>query len=69
MTKEEALDGIERLLIKHRQSHIIWRDYFLRCPKEEAVFEAGSGNLQDQKDAIASYDEALEAIVVLRENG
>lgn len=66
MTKEEAIKIIEQLLIEHRQTHVTWRDYFLRCPSASAVFEDGSGNLQDQKDAIAAYDKALEAVDVLR---
>ena len=67
MVTEEAIDLIERLLIAHRQTHVNWLNFYVRCPEQGEVFVSGAGSLQDQKDAIADYDEALEALKVLRE--
>lgn len=67
MSLEEAIKLIERLLIKHRQTHADWLNYFIKNPKAEQKYVSSAGNRLHQEDCIAAYDEALEAVKVLRE--
>lgn len=67
MTKPEAVEVIERLLIQHRQTHINWLEFLTRNPHREKEFMNTAGSRCDQQDAIDSYSRALKALDVLKE--
>jgi hypothetical protein len=67
MNSKEAIDIIERLLVEHRRTHINWLEFLTRNPHREMEFKNSAGSRCDQKEAIASYDRALNAIEVLKE--
>lgn len=67
MTYTEAIKIIERLLVEHRQTHVNWSEFFTRNPHREKEFMNTAGGRHDQQNAIDSYDKALEAVNVLKE--